>query len=51
MGTNDDGMPLPMVPMGEGKYHVPGSLIPTPRSIIRKTLQSCDDIAAVVKNS
>jgi hypothetical protein len=51
MGTSNDGMPLPMLPMGDGKYHVPGSLIPTPMSIIRKILQSCDGIAAVIKNS
>jgi hypothetical protein len=51
MGTNEDGMPLQMMPMGDGKYHVPGSLIPTTMSIIRKTLQSCDCIAAADKNS
>jgi hypothetical protein len=51
MGTSDDGMPLPVMPMSDGKYHVPGSLIPTPMSIIRKTLQSCECIANAVKNS
>jgi hypothetical protein len=51
MDTNEDRMPLQMLPMGDGKYHVPGSLIPTPMSIIRKILQSCDGIAAAVKNS
>ncbi len=51
MGTNDDGMPLPLMPMSGGRYHVPGSLIPTPMSIIRKTLQSCECIANAVKNS
>jgi hypothetical protein len=51
MGTNEDGMPIPMMTMGDGNYHVPGSLIPTPMSIIRKTLQNCDCIAAAAKNS
>jgi hypothetical protein len=51
MGTSDDGMALPMVPMADGRYHVPGSLIPTPMSIVRKTLQSCECIANAVKNS
>jgi hypothetical protein len=51
MGTNEDGMPIPMMTMGDGNYHVPGSLIPTPLSIIRKTLQSCDCIAAAAKSS
>ncbi len=50
MGTSNDGMPLPVMPMSDGKYHVPGSLIPTPMSIIRKTLQSCECIANAVKN-
>jgi hypothetical protein len=51
MGTTDDGMPSPVVPMPDGRYHVQGSLIPTPLSIIRKTLQSCDGIATIVKKS
>ncbi len=51
MGTTEDGMPLPVVPLTDGRYHVPGSLIPTPLSIIRKTLQSCEGIASVVKKS
>jgi hypothetical protein len=51
MGTNDDGMPLPLMPMSDGRYHVPGSLNLTPMSIIRKTLQSCECIANAVKNS
>jgi hypothetical protein len=51
MGTNEDSIPLWMMTMGDGSYHVPGSLIPTPMSIIRKTWQSCDCIAAAVKNS
>jgi hypothetical protein len=51
MGTNDDGIPLPLMHMSDGRYHVPGSLIPTPMSIIRKTLQSCECSANAVKNS
>jgi hypothetical protein len=51
MGTDEDGMPIPVMTMGDGFYHVPGSLIPTPISIIRKTLQNCDCIAAAAKDS
>jgi hypothetical protein len=51
MGTTDDGMPSPAVHMSDGRYHVPGSLIPTPLSIVRKALQCCEGIAKVVKNS
>jgi hypothetical protein len=40
-----------VVPMPDGRYHVQGSLIPTPLSIIRKTLQSCEGIATIVKKS
>jgi hypothetical protein len=51
MGTTDDGTPSPVVPMADGRYHVPGSLVPTPMSIARKALQSCKGIANAVKNS
>jgi hypothetical protein len=44
-------MPLPVVPMPDGRYHVQGSLITTPLSIIRKTLQSCEGIATIAKKS
>jgi hypothetical protein len=44
-------VPVPVVAMGDGIYHVPGSLVPAPISIIRKALQNCDSIAAVVKDS
>jgi hypothetical protein len=37
--------------MADGRYHVPGTLIPTPLSIVRKALQCCEGIAKAVKNS
>jgi hypothetical protein len=42
MGTTDDGMLSPAVHMEDGRYHVPGSLVPTPMSIVRKALKSCE---------
>jgi hypothetical protein len=51
MGTTDDGTPSPAVLMVDGRYHVPGSLVPTPMSIVRKALQSCEGIVNAVKNS
>jgi hypothetical protein len=51
MGTTDDGMPAPVFPMTDGRYHVPGSLITTPLSIVRKTLQNCESIVKTAKKA
>jgi hypothetical protein len=47
MGTDDDGLPSPSFPDGDGKYHIPGSLTVAPTAAVKKLLAYCRDTAKI----
>jgi hypothetical protein len=53
MGTDEDGLPSPSFPGGDGTHHIPGSLTVAPTAAVKKVLANSHEIAklaAVVRS-
>jgi hypothetical protein len=44
MGTDDDGLPSPSFPGGDGTYHIPGSLTVAPTAAVKKLLANSNKL-------
>jgi hypothetical protein len=51
MGMDVDALPSAAERAGEGRYHIPGSLTAALRKICKKTLESCNILADVIKKN
>ncbi len=51
MGTTEDGLPAAAERHADGKFHIVGSLIVAPPSLVRKQLDTCVGLAAAVERA
>ncbi len=51
MGTDVNGLPLPVERAGDGRYHIPGSLTTAPPTILKKVLEICNILVDPIKQT